>query len=688
MTTASVALAAALGLTVDTVLLVALAERRNRTARQSWMLTLAAAAWCWHAGAGAYFLMEGAPAAEAHHGRWAAMTLMVVGLLAMPCSLLHAVVRLTTSGWFGPAQRRGYEPLLYAPVLLAVPIAASLGGPSSATFLERVGPLVLPYLGAITAMSLLAAAVIWRSANASGLPAGPTFLRILSVALVAMTVLLDFTMLVAFPTWPAGYLWWCAVIVLLPLPPAMLFAYFVLRYGFLPLVLERTLVYGGILAGLVLVHRSLVTPLESAWRDTVGFELLWLELALGMLLVVGYYPARRRVHEALRYLTSGTVRQFRRDVRGLAVELAAPVGTSPQDLLVWFVPKLQHLSGVAEVQVVVADVRSASRWEAASSPMCSQESIDRVVEEMTAAGLHAVFFDQAPTRWSAEELLRARVTVVVCTEYETLRSTWLLRAAPGGEVWGDEELNALVLLSEQSAAAIRNSVIQAERAAAERRAWQAEKLSALGLLAGSLAHEIKNPLSSIKTLSTVALEDCDPQSEQAATLRLIVQEIDRLARTTQQLLGYVRSGGATDSISDLEEVATATVQIAGHRARQRQVTLQTTSSNGAGRVRAPREAVQSVLLNLVLNAIEACPSGGTVTVAARERTLEVRDDGPGIPIEMQDRLFQPLATTKPDGTGLGLYSAAQTVRDLGGEITVESAPGHCTVFRVTLPFAG
>jgi signal transduction histidine kinase len=385
------------------------------------------------------------------------------------------------------------------------------------------------------------------------------------------------------------------------------------------------------------------------------------------------------------------VRPFRRDVRQLAVELAAQGGHDPADLLAWFAPGLQRLPGMAEVQVIVAETTGTTRWEQATVELCSSEIVARLLRDWPATAPPAVSADQAPSRWAAEELLRSRVTVVVRTEYEGLQNLWLLRAAPGGELWGEEELNSLVLLAEQWVGVVRHSVVQAARAAAERRAWQAEKLSALGLLAGSLAHEIKNPLSSMKTLTAVALEESDPQSDHAASLRLVLQEIDRLALTTQQLLGFVRSSPSMDSActTDVVEIVTATLQIVGHRARQQHVELRTDCPDQAVPVPIARDAVQSVLLNLVLNAIEACFSGGLVTVAVTRSVghvqLAVRDNGPGIASDIQDHLFEPLATTKPHGTGLGLYSVAQTVRDAGGEISVESAPSMGTVFRVTFP---
>ncbi len=302
-----------------------------------------------------------------------------------------------------------------------------------------------------------------------------------------------------------------------------------------------------------------------------------------------------------------------------------------------------------------------------------------------------LYADQAPTRSLTETLLRLRITLLIRTEYDGLQNVWCLRAVPGGEGWDEEELNSLVLLSEQWVAAVRHTLVQAARVAAERRVWQAEKLSALGLLAGSLAHEIKNPLSSIKTLTTVSLEESDPHSEQAESLRLVLQEIDRLARTTQQLLGFVRTDAASSAgtATDLGPVVHSTVQIIQHRARQQSVQLQVDIPTEPMSVAASREALQSVLLNLILNGVEACCAEGRVSVKIRREAaaviLEVRDTGPGIPPEIQDQLFQPFLTTKADGTGLGLYSVAQTIREHRGEIAVESRPGHGTVFRVTLP---
>lgn len=686
----AIALAAGLGLTVDTVLLIALAEQRNRRVRQGWMMALASSAWCWHAGAAIYFLLESTPVQTAQPVRWAAMSCMVVGLLGMPCSLMHAIVRLATTGWFGAPQRRGYEPFLYAPVFLSVPIALSFHPDPVASFLQQVSPLVLPYLGATTGISLLAAVVLWRAARSSDLPAGRPFLHGLSFTLIAMTITLDVILLIAIPRWPDTYVVCYILLVLLPTPPAILFAYFVLRYGFLPLVVERTVVYGGILAGLVLVHRSLVAPLEAAWHDQVGFDLVWLEIALGVLLIGGYQPFRRRVREAVRYLTSTSVRQFRREVRQLSIDLASRGGNTPDELAAWFVRALQQLSGVAAVQIVVNDRSSEFHREVFTEPLCSRAMLDQITAEWPGK-VPVLFADQAPNRRLTEELLRSRVSIMIRTEHESLQNLWCLRATPGGEGWDEEELNALVLLSEQWIAAVRHTIVQAARTAAERRAWQAEKFSALGLLAGSLAHEIKNPLSSIKTLATVALEESPPASEQAESLRLVLQEIDRLARTTQQLLGFVRpeTSSSNGRGTDVGQIVKTTTYIVQHRAKQQQVRVTLEMPCVAVLVLASREALQSLLLNLVLNAVEACSAEGTVTVSvascAATIVIEVRDTGPGIPPEIQDRLFQPLTTTKADGTGLGLYSVAQTVRDLHGEIAVESRPERGTVFRVTLP---
>lgn len=680
-------LAAGFGLTVDTVLAVALTERRNRAALQSWMVSFAAGAWLWHAGSAGYFWTTDFTATAASGLRWLSMLAMLVGLLLMPCSLLHAVLRLSQTGWTGRPAPAGWKWFLYLPVVLAAPIAGSLGGGRSDSFLVQVQPWTLPYLAAITIINAASAAVFWQIGRRAPLPGAPRFFTALSLLIGALTIVLNVLMYVILRTNDDSFHLWVAATILLPVLPMLWFAYAVIRFGFFPLVVERSLIYGGLLAAAAMLHQTIVSRVEASWQQRVGIDLAVAEILLAAGVILGYAPIRRRVREALRYLLGPGVRFYRERLQQASVDLAARSGETPPQLAAWMLDAVRALFPGQDVEVWIRDEVRQRRWEARSRELLPVDRMVELCERLRAAGLRLIFADQAPTRGDAELLLQRRIALVVRCEYQTIEGLILIGGQPAQKAWGDEELGGLLLLTEQWAGAVSNSLLQSDRQSAERRAWQNEKLSALGLLAGSIAHEIKNPLSSIKTLTAVALEESDPASDHAETLRLVLQEIDRLAGTTSQLLGFVRPSGA--AAADVVEAVRQTVQVAGHLARQRQVSLTLEVPEQPLRTVAPGEALRSILLNLTLNALEACPPSGRVTVRCRavedQILLEVADTGPGLPQEVQDHLFDAFQTTKAQGTGLGLYSVACTARDLDGSVECESSPGAGATFRVRLP---
>jgi signal transduction histidine kinase len=200
---------------------------------------------------------------------------------------------------------------------------------------------------------------------------------------------------------------------------------------------------------------------------------------------------------------------------------------------------------------------------------------------------------------------------------------------------------------------------------------------------------VKNPLSSIKTIASVLAEEFGPDSEHAEDFRLLLGEVDRMANTVTQLLQFARP--ATHSVRDVSavDVLGSTLRIMRHVANQRGVTIDTDFPSDLPRVRAGEDALREVFFNLLLNSIEAAGSGGRVSLICRHDdrhvVAQISDSGPGIPPEVQDRLFEPFTTTKQNGTGLGLYVVGRRIRELGGEIHCETAPGEGTTFTVRLP---
>jgi signal transduction histidine kinase len=254
----------------------------------------------------------------------------------------------------------------------------------------------------------------------------------------------------------------------------------------------------------------------------------------------------------------------------------------------------------------------------------------------------------------------------------------------------EEETNAVLLLIEQLAITLDNSVLQARQMAAERQALQAEKLAAFGLLASSIAHEVKNPLSAIKTIATVLAENLGPESPHAEDLQLIVGEVERLAATTTQLLETARPRAGSSAPASVPQVLDGMLQLFRHSARQQDIVIETCLADDLPMVRADAHTLREIFFNLLSNSLEAAGLGGRVAIDCRRVngfvTTQVRDNGPGMPEEVRQRLFEPFFTTKDTGNGLGLYAVARHVNALGGQIQCDSSPGQGTSFTIQLPY--
>jgi signal transduction histidine kinase/ActR/RegA family two-component response regulator len=218
---------------------------------------------------------------------------------------------------------------------------------------------------------------------------------------------------------------------------------------------------------------------------------------------------------------------------------------------------------------------------------------------------------------------------------------------------------------------------------------QAQKMEAVGRLAGSVAHDFNNLLCVILSYATMLTRDNMGGMEREG-LDEIVKACDHGATLTRQLLGFSRPQSARVEVLDLNAVVQGVEpmlrRLAGESAR-----LNVIASAAPAHVRASRGYIEQALMNLVVNARDATPSGGTVTIEVAEAgpdvVLTVRDDGAGMDDDTMTRIFEPFFTTKEPGkgTGLGLAIVLSVVRDSGGTVTVDSAPGKGATFRLAFP---
>lgn len=218
-----------------------------------------------------------------------------------------------------------------------------------------------------------------------------------------------------------------------------------------------------------------------------------------------------------------------------------------------------------------------------------------------------------------------------------------------------------------------------------------QRLVTVGRLAAGVAHEIRNPLSSIKGFATYFRERYRENEQDAQTASILIQEVDRLNRVVGQLQEFSRPVSILPRPVRLDRLIADIVKLVESQARAKGVTVAIEHRPGMPEVLLDADRLNQVLLNLFLNGIEAMDRGGVLTVrvdeAADSRRLEIRvsDTGCGIRPEDLSHIFEPYFTTKPSGTGLGLAIAHNIIEAMGAEIAVQSVPGAGTTFTLKVP---
>lgn len=689
---------------VDTVLLLVLLERINRPLTAIWLKWAMVGATLWHVGSFLHATLRETIGPMATWLDALCMITMAGGLLLLNCGILHGGLRIDRTGAVPhpPTDKRYIA--VYIPAMFIVAVAAAIIRSGSRDFMEATHEYHLPFLIWLTFANLTAAWLFLKNRNRlqASAAAANRFLLKFSAGLVAVTLL------------AIGYVFGAQdskfepqlrlMTNLSPLLPTLVFAYYIFRRRLFPMVFERTLVYGAILLAVFYLHRLTLTRLMSRYSKEFQFDFVVVEGLLLVALVLAYQPLRNRFREGLRYLIGGDVAKVRDATRQLSVELSRRSGDDVRKISDWFAEGIMTGLELRHAQLCLAEWTDEECICKIADTDASQIAVLVPAPEKLAAAKE--LFSKNSERWIDRsrcrdgrqlEVLRDADTIAVFRiDYQGVDGHLLLGTLQSGDRLSDEQLNTISLLVDQYAATIHNRWLEQARQTAERRAIQQEKLSTLGLLSGSLAHELKNPLSSMRTIATLLKEDLGGNAEQAKDVDLIVGEIDRLTQTTQRLLDFSRPSDATYVGVAPDKVIERLLHILGHLARQHGVAITMNLQLGDALVGSTDSTLSEILFNLIKNAIEAVRevSRPQVTITTQLQPADdkatgsvvivIADNGAGITAELQDHIFEPFVTGKADGTGLGLYLVGERVRELSGTISCSSdATG--TVFEVKLP---
>ncbi|MBC8207877.1 MAG: PAS domain S-box protein [Desulfobulbaceae bacterium] len=223
----------------------------------------------------------------------------------------------------------------------------------------------------------------------------------------------------------------------------------------------------------------------------------------------------------------------------------------------------------------------------------------------------------------------------------------------------------------------------------ERELRRSERMAALGKMAAGVAHELRNPLSSIKGLAVLLRSRFQERSSDRETADILVSEVERLNRSISELLDYARPQQLTRVPVRIDELLAKASSLLAMDAEAIGIAIELDVASDVPEILADPDKLNQVFLNLLLNGIQAMDQGGVLVlrVSATTDTLEIQieDTGCGISEENQNRIFDPYFTTKPEGTGLGLAMSAKIIEEHGGSIELRSEEGTGTTMTVHLP---
>ncbi|MHC4205637.1 MAG: ATP-binding protein [Planctomycetota bacterium] len=254
----------------------------------------------------------------------------------------------------------------------------------------------------------------------------------------------------------------------------------------------------------------------------------------------------------------------------------------------------------------------------------------------------------------------------------------------------------LQVLSRQASLAFENALLFKERLRQNERMFRAEQLATMGQFAAGIAHELRNPLTAIRSTVQYLENEFGRDTDQRKLAHDILDEVDRLNNIVGNLLSLARPAESNPEEIDVRREIERCANFIEAKAKSQNINLETDFEDDLPKLRFDQAELRQVLLNVMMNGLQAMPEGGRLlikacclvedSVAGSERMLiQIQDEGTGIPANLRQKVFEPFFTTKAGGTGLGLAICNSIVKRYNGEIWIEQAEGGGAEVKISLP---
>jgi signal transduction histidine kinase len=585
-----------------------------------------------------------------------ANSIAVISITVCYSLLLHVHIHLWAS-----SQSRGLTRieririyLSYIPCLFLVIVVPRIWTGPYHPMIAKLSLYVLPFaLWIAYSLAVVAITELLVAQRASSI-SERRILRTLAVSFVAIAVLILASLGLGLGQGTIAGQYLQTFANLGSLLPSALLAYYIYRYRYLELIIKESLIVATFAAVVLAVYVYGIRRIGEWTNARYGLRAGVVEAILILALTLLAAPLRGWLERSFRALFERETALY----RDVVARISAQAGQYRQ------LPEM-----LAAIETQTANALSLRRVKIVA-PSEGETSVGMQTPEDEFVRLqNAARANRASVIEDDESLGQLGYNIGYVLSREDRNSGLLLIDAAPGALTADVRA-VLEVLAGQIAIAIEDCRLVEENVRLERRVAEGERLAALGQMAATVAHEVKNPLSAIKSIAQVMSEDEQLKEQHARDLNLIVGETDRLSKSVTQLLSFASKKPPASIPSRSDELIRNVIDLFRADAADHQIDLRSRINARVELDGVQTGAVRDSLSNLVLNSLQATPAGGTVTIECltedREVIFAVSDTGAGVPTEVRAKIWEPFFTTRQRGTGLGLAIVRKRMEEAGG----------------------
>jgi len=603
-------------------------------------------------------------------------TVAVISITFLYSFLLHVHLHL----WANASNRSltRFEKLRvyfsYAPTLF-LPIAIyKIWTGQYAPMLQRVSFFVLPMavwityvLGFIAATELLIAKK--KTTNLSE----KRIMQTLAASFIAVGLVILAALTLGLGEGTQWGLYLKTVANLGSLLPSALLAYYIYRYRYLELIIEESLIVASFAAVVLTIYLYGIRTIGDWLTSRYGVRAGVVEALLILALALAAAPLRSWLEKRFHKLFEREAALYRQIVS----RISSHAGQYKQlpELLDFVEQKTTAALGLRRVKIITSK-RAASDdthdWKSvggADDAATTSPGVKAPIEPWVEQTLD----HSSRNAWSPVEggsLLDAQGYTIAYPLRRDERISGVLLVDTASGALTEDTRSILEILADQVAIAIEDCRLVEENVRLERTLAERERLATLGQMAATVAHEIKNPLSAIKSIAQVMAEDPRVSQEYARDLSLIVGETDRLGQSVTQLLSFARRETPSELPLPAGQLIQSVVRLFEVGAEKEGIRINPRIETNVELGGAAVSAIRVALSNLLLNGLQATPAGGEIAITDRMENgvlvIMVQDSGPGVSEDLRQRIWEPFFTTRQRGTGLGLAIVRKRMQEAGG----------------------